>query len=695
VFKGRVVVASVLSFLVLDAIAEAGTPSKIDYPVSVHDQSVYSDVFDAAGRSQWPRALALAARAKDPTQAKVVEWLSLLAKGSNETFDDYATFIQGNADWPSMDRLRAIAEDKMDGAVPAQRKIEWFQHFPPVSGVGRMKFAEALLTLGHKDEAALWIKLVWANDSLSAQDEAHVVNTFGALLSRQEQQDRLDAMLWEQYRSSSRRAIRRVGADWQALGEARLRLMERDGGVDAAVAQVPSDLKDDPGLAYERARWRRRAGMDDGALDILEKAPSDPSELVRPDRWWKERELQARRLLRAGKYVEAYKLVKNNGLASSEALAAPLSPDQPIKTKYTDDFADAEWMAGWIALTFLKEPSTAYTHFVRMYATVNYPISLARGAYWAGRAAEAMKDSDAAARWYAIAARNPTTFYGQLSVEKQGNSNLFRLPQDPVPTPEERDAFNQRELVQVVRAMGAIGQTQWLKPFFLTLLDRARSASEQAMIADLAREVGRVDLGVRAGKYAVRDGIVLVDIAYPTASFPARVVPEQALLHALSRQESEFNVEAVSPVGARGIMQLMPYTAKRVAGWLDMPYNRDRLTSDMDYNVLLGSSYLQSLLKEFSGSYVLAVAAYNAGEGNVRNWLRLYGDPRAAEVDAVNWIELIPFTETRNYVQRVLESLQVYRFRLGNDRDMNVELSADLNRNVLVESDSAGASGGN
>ena len=690
--KGRVVLAGILSFLALSGFAEAESLSAAKYPVSAHDKSIYSDAFDAASNNQWSRALHTGVKAEDHTQLKVIRWLSLLSHGNNENFEDYASFIELNPDWPSMDRLRALAEQQMDDGVSSECKIEWFQHYPPVSGTGRMKFAGALLALGHKDEAALWIKIAWTNDAFTYRDEQHIIKTFGSMLTPEEQQERLDTMLWDQYRSSSRRAIRRVGSGWQALGEARLKLMERAGGVDTAIAQVPKDMKDDPGLTYERTRWRRRAGLDEAAIDLLESAPRNPSELVRPDKWWTERALQARRLLRLKKYAEAYKLVKNHGLAPHDELSQPPSPDRPIKTDYANDFADAEWTAGWIALVYLHEPAEAYGHFVRMFATVSYPISVARGAYWAGRAAEAMDDPKTAARWYEIAARNPTTFYGQLAIEKQGNSTLFRMPQDPKPTPDDVKAFYDRDLVQVVRSMGAIGQAKFLKPFFMTLLDRSTSTMEQAMIADLAQQVGRVDLGVRAGKYAARDGLVLVDLSYPTARFTRHVPVEPALLHALSRQESEFNPEAVSPVGARGLMQLMPYTAKRVAGSLDVPYDRSRLTSDMGYNVLLGSNYLQSLVQEFSGSYILAIAAYNAGEANVRNWLRQYGDPRAGEIDPVNWIEMIPFTETRNYVQRVLESLQVYRYRLAPGSDMTVRLTADLHRTSQNASDAAGAS---
>ncbi len=683
-----------MSVLVFGASAQAEAPKSATYNVSNHDKKVYTEAFDAADANQWARSRELAATAKDQTQAKVIKWLSLLWDRSYNDFENYASFIELNPDWPSMDRLRSKAEDAMDDAVPPARKIEWFQHHPPVSGVGRMKFAEALLALGHTDEAALWIKTAWINDAFTASDEATIEKKFGKVLTRKDQRERLDTMLWDQYRSSSRRAIRRVGSDWGALGEARLKLMERRAGVDAAVDRVPSDLKNDPGLAYERARWRRRAGLDDRALDILEDAPADPKSLGRPDKWWNERQLQARRLLRLGKYAEAYKIVSNHGLAPRDELTGPPSPERPIKTNYAGDFADAEWLAGWISLTYLKDPADAYAHFVRMYATVSYPISVARGAYWAGRAAEAMDESDKAEQWYNIAARNPTTFYGQLAVEKTGDATLFRSIRDPKPTPEQQAAFDQRDLVKIIRAMGAIGEGKWLKPFFLTLLDRSVSTTEQAMIADLAQEVGRVDLGVRAGKYAARDGLVLVDVSYPTARFPKRMPIEPALVHALSRQESEFNAQAVSPVGARGLMQLMPYTAKHVARQLNVRYSRDRLTDDMDYNALLGSSYLQSLLQEFDGSYILAVAAYNAGDRNVRNWLRLYGDPRVGEVDPVDWIELIPFSETRNYVQRVLESLEVYRFRLGKTPDMTVRLSADLSRTTATATDSAGASDG-
>ncbi len=320
--KGRVILASILSLLALDGLSRAETVATTGYPVSAHDKAIYSEAFDAVASSQWARALHIAVKAQDHTQLKVIRWMSLLAHGNKENFEDYATFIDLNPDWPNMDRLRALAEQQMDDTVPAQRKVEWFQHYPPVSGTGRMKFAGALLALGHKDEAALWIKIAWTNDAFTYDDEQRIVRTFGSMLSPKEQEERLDTMLWSQYRSSARRAIRRVQSDWRALGDARLKLMERAGGVDAAVADVPKDLQDDPGLTYERTRWRRRAGLDDAAIDLLESAPTNPAELVRPDKWWDERSLQARRLLRLKKYAEAYKLVANHGLAPHDELAA-------------------------------------------------------------------------------------------------------------------------------------------------------------------------------------------------------------------------------------------------------------------------------------------------------------------------------------------------------------------------------------
>ena len=314
---------------------------------------------------------------------------------------------------------------------------------------------------------------------------------------------------------------------------------------------------------------------------------------------------------------------------------------------------------------------------------MRFPVSLARGAYWAGRAATEM-DEDAIARsWYAEAARYQTTYYGQLAAEVLGSGFMgmarpkLKLPDDPVPTQGDLDHFTDRALVPIIQLLAQIDEQQRLSPFILSLSSRATTPGERQLVAALAVTSGRPDLGVSVAKRAIQDGLVLATASYPRPN-PASDL-EPALVLAVARQESEFNQLAISSAGARGLMQLMPATAQVVARAEQMPFDRDRLTADPAYNMALGSAHLADLVAQFDGSYVLAVAAYNAGASRVRGWLRAYGDPRSRGVDVINWIEAIPFPETRNYVQRVLENLQVYRSVLAN-RPTPITLRLDLNR---------------
>jgi soluble lytic murein transglycosylase len=367
---------------------------------------------------------------------------------------------------------------------------------------------------------------------------------------------------------------------------------------------------------------------------------------VNPGRWWQERSILARRALMRGSITDAYRLAAKNGL------------------KQGSDLLDAEWLAGWIALRFLKDDNVAYDHFTKLYREAKMPISKARGAYWSGRAAEAMKDEERARFWFKTAYGFPTTYYGQLASAKLPRTELNTALIAPKLDPKGEGAFNANEIVRAVRVIDAAGMTDLLRPFIRQLTDSGRSPDFLTRAALLATETGKPDLAIFASKRAEAEGVSVVKAGYPILSGKHMASVEEPLVHAVIRQESAFNATAVSRAGALGLMQLMPGTAKVMAKRNDVTFVREKLTQDPDYNLKLGQSYLSDLIADFDGSYILAIAAYNAGPARVREWMREYGDPRDSAVDVIDWIEMVPYAETRNYIQRVLESLHVYRMMM-------------------------------
>ena len=589
---------------------------------------------------------------------KLLTWYWISRPGTNAPFDRIADFIAKNKDWPGQDTLARRAEDALSDDPSDARVLAWFAHREPVIGVGQMRLAEALLRTGKIEEGTARLRRAWIEGNFSAKDEARILKLHKGQIRAADNAARLDRLLWNQETGAAKRMLRLVSPDVRALSEARLALGELGGGVERLIRQVPSGLQDDPGLSYDRVRWRRLRGHDDQALELLLSPQAKGGDA---DKWWIERRIQARRSLAGGNISEAYRLAANHGQTSDK------------------HSAEAEWLAGWIALRFLEEKHTALQHFLKLYGAVRTPISKARAAYWAGRAAEAIGDKAGAERWYREAAENTTTYYGQLAALKLGRRAGLALPPEPRPSAAVAEAFANKELVRAVYALAELGQQDRMRLFILRLNDLARSAPEHQLVADLAERVGRVDLGVASAKRSAQNGFTIVNRSFPLVDMPESPSgPETSLLLAVSRQESEFNPEAVSNAGARGLMQLMPATAKMLAKMLQLNYRPELLTADPAYNARLGGRYLGNLLDNYDGNYVLALAAYNAGDSRVHKWIRDWGDPRRSEVDAIDWIELIPFSETRNYVQRVLESVQVYRQRLNPRATVALQLEDDL-----------------
>ena len=621
-------------------------------------QSAAERALTAADNRNWGDAYDAAARSGDPVLRKLVAWADYTTPGTRASFSDIAAFLKANPNWPGQALLRRNAEEAMTNDATDRQVLDWFAGGEPRTTNGRMRLVQALYNSGRHEEAVAYMRHTWVEANFGADQEKTFLKLYGSQLRKEDHSARLDRLLWDGRSPEAQRMFRHVGKGEQALANARIQLRGMGSGVEGALRKVPKDLQNNPGLIYERVRWRRRKERDEDARALLAHPPAN---LVRPDQWFAERAILARRALRTGQATVAYKLVDNPGQASGATLA------------------EAEWLAGWIALRFLNDPNKAIKHFINLHDNARYPVTLARGAYWAGRAADAKKDPKLAQQWYGKAAKHVTTFYGQLAAPHVGSSLKQLIPPDPEPTAEARKTFENRELVKATKLVARSGNRAWLRSFVLTLMEEVKTPAEQELVTELAVGLQRPDLAVVASKHAVRRGVQLVAAGYPTSPLPkGGSALENALLLAVMRQESAFDVEATSSAGARGLMQIMPSTAKMLARDLGVSYTPDKLTRDPHYNMKLGSYYLASIISDFDDSYVMGVAAYNAGPSRVRAWVRAYGDPRTGAIDMIDWIELIPFEETRNYVQRVLENLQIYRSRLNDTRV--VSLRDDLNR---------------
>ncbi len=620
--------------------------------------------FQAISAGKWKQAKSAAAGVRDPLFAKIVRWIDFERHDTRASFDAITQFIKDNPDWPGQKRLLRNAEEAMTRGASHTAMLDWFDRHAPDSAAGLERLGAVLLAAGKTVEARTVLRKAWVEGNFTKQREKSFYKRYRGYLTRDDHKARLDRLIWEERNWPARRMLWKVKADFRSLSQARLMLMRNEGNVDHAIAQVPDHLKDDPGLIYERLRWRRRRGRDLSAREMLAQAPARP---LWAEKWWIERSILARNALKDGHVSEAYRIARNHGLKSGV------------------NFAEAEWLAGWIALRFLNDRKEALGHFITLFQAVRYPVSLARGAYWAGRAAEALNTPKLAQHWYLAAASHPTTYYGQLAQVRLRPGQGLSLPTEAKPSKKELTKFAKVELVCAVSLLVEAGEKERLRPFVLALGEVYDSPGWRVLTASLARAHGRPDIGVAIAKKAIQKGGQIIQAGYPTLtslSYPKvakGVAVETPLVLAIVRQESAFDSQAISHAGARGLMQLMPRTALKVAQAQKLSYSSQRLTAEPKLNLKLGQAYLSELLNQFNGSYVLTLAAYNAGSARARQWLRRNGDPRHAGVDAIDWVETIPFHETRNYVQRVMENLQVYRARL-NDTEVALSPERDLSR---------------
>lgn len=585
----------------------------------------------------------------------ILMWAIAINGGDQVPSADIAAAAQALPGWPGLATLRRNSERAMARENPGPNiVVSAFAGSEPQTIEGALLLARAQMALGNAKAALAVLQPYWRNEKLEPKDEAAVIKEFGSLIPLADHRIRMEKMLYADRVNSAVRIADLAGA--KALADAWIAVIKGDKKAPALLEAVPVNQRS-AGYFFAKSRYLRKQEKFTDAAAVMLKAPKDRAALVDPDAWWMERRVLSRELLDEGDVKTAYQI------------AAAHSAESPTNA------ADAEFHAGWYALRGLNDAKLAAGHFERIATIAGSPISLSRAYYWLGRAAEA-GGPGAAKDYYARAATYGTTFYGQLAAERIGRKALNVAY--PTPTAADRQTFSQREAVSAITRLEGSGYAPYAEMLYRDLAAQLNSPGELALLAVMAEKQGNHYLALRVGKIAAQRGLDIGALSHPIGVIPASANISgsgKALAYAIARQESEFKVSAVSGAGARGLLQLMPGTAKDLAKKAGMAYSQDRLTTDAAYNATLGATFLGQQLSRFNGSYILTFAGYNAGPRRADQWIARYGDPRGKDIDAVvDWIERIPFSETRSYVQRVMENYQVYKMRLSGSYDINGDL---------------------
>jgi soluble lytic murein transglycosylase len=649
------------------------TPAKPAVPLAVaptastgaDDLSAVRKAMDFVKKDKMSDAAAIARSVTDPVARKLIEWAILRGEDDEFNFERYASFITANPGWPHMAMFRRKAEAALWQDKLSENTVRsFFNGSKPTTAKGRLALARAAIAQGDRTLAAQYVREAWRNDALGADVEAQVLDTFGPLLSGGDHKARMDRRLYAEDSDGGMRAANRLGGAQVAIAKARRAVSDKASNAKALLDAVPEDARRDAGYMFSRIQWLRRNEKFTEAAQLMLAAPVDAASLIDTEEWWTERRLLARKLLDVGDVPNAYRVVREG--------AAPTKTNSKVDQLFT---------AGWIALRYAKEPGAANQYFAQIAHVDTHPTSLARGAYWQGRTAEALGRHDEARTHYARGAQYPAAYYGQLARAKLGAGDIS-LPPIPQPAADARANLARLEIVRMMEILYAIDERDLVATVAADLADRPTDPSALAMLADVAARNQDARTLLLIGKGAMARGLPFEAHAFPTVGLP-RYTPigtpvDPAVAYSIARQESAFNPKAVSSANALGLMQVLPGTAKMVAKKNGVAFDQKRLLSDPVYNVQIGAAELGSALERYQGSYILTFASYNAGPGRVREWIERYGDPRDPKVDPIDWVERIPFSETRNYVQRIVENMQVYRVRFGGPRGLAIE--ADLRR---------------
>ncbi|MFG6624652.1 transglycosylase SLT domain-containing protein [Sulfitobacter sp. 1A12056] len=641
--------AILMSVFVLTVPAEAQRPRPLGWAM------------DAMRSGNWDAAAALAAR-DGQVAADVIEWHRLRA--GRGTYADTRDFLNRRPDWPGEAYLRRQSE----AAVIKQGEseiLDFFSAMAPQTPRGVLAHAEALINIGQRGEAEANLVLAWRTMPMNASSQALFTDAHGSLLAPHHAA-RLEEMLWQREHSEARQMFDLVASADRALAETRIALQKLESDVNAKIDALPASKSDAPGLAHDRFEWRIRKGLREDAKDLMLARSTSAEALGQPPKWANRRRALARDEMRNGDAQRAYRLASQHFLTDGS------------------NYADLEWLSGYIALRFLDDPTTALGHFQNHDNAVESPISQGRAGYWQGRALEAMGDAEGAAKAYAMGAEYQTSFYGLLAAERGG------LPFDEklagaAPEQDWRSSpLARAPLFEAGLLLQASGELSTAERFWTHLAEQL-VPEDIALLGQAAIDVGQPHIAVMIGKRAAQRGLEVPAPYYALHRLVEKDLPMATeMTLAIARRESEFDPNVQSGVGARGLMQIMPATARDVARDLGISgqHTTDRLTADPDYNARLGATYLSQMAGLFDGNVSMMSAAYNAGPSRPRRWMATYGDPRKGEIDIVDWIEMIPFRETQNYVMRVTESLPVYRARLGKD-PLPIPFSKELTGSTL------------
>jgi soluble lytic murein transglycosylase len=614
------------------------------------------------------KATEVEATISDPVARKLVEWIILRNESNGAGSGRYLAFIAGNPSWPSLARFRLRAEAMLwnETVKPAQI-LRFFEAAPPQSARGRLLLARALSAQGDAEAAKAQVLQAWRNHSMSADLETQVLASHSEWLSRADHKARMEARLFAGDNEAAMRAARRLGGAELAIAQARVALNGKGGNFKKLLEAVPAEARHDPGYLFAQAYHLRHENKVSEAAKVILSVPGEDADTPGAEEWWVERRILARKLLDIGDAQSAYLLMRDAA--------------EPVKE---NSRVERHFMAGWIALRFLGDPAAAATHFARIQDVSIHPTSLARSHYWLGRTAEAQGRPDRARPEYQAAARSSAAYYGQLARARLGLGAL-ELAAPPPPAADARSGAG-HELAVALEILYALNERALIIPFMADLGDRLDDVGALAALGELAEQREDARGMLHLGKAALARGLPLDYYAFPITGVPrySPIAPdiERALLFAIIRQESMFDPADWSSANAMGLMQVTPVAGRDTCQRFGCKFDVKRLKNDIPYNLQLGAAELAGVLQDYRGNFMLTFAAYNAGRGRVSEWIARFGDPRDPSVDPVDWVERIPFMETRNYVQRVMENMQVYRTRFGSNTALTID--ADLRRGAAA-----------
>ncbi len=629
-------------------------------PALASNEAISKVILKAADKQNFDHAFRVLKKqnASDPVMQdtkRALEWVYLTrARVVDRSFQDITNFLQDPEaqHFPNRSTLWREAEKRLPASFSHQEILDWFGDREPLEPIGARRYGMAMMAIGDKNKAKDFVRRFWVKTLFDDKDMSDYRDSFNNILRAQDHADRLDYLVRNKNYQAAEAFAKNVPLERRLLARASMALMKGEAGVNRLINDVPKHLQMEENFLYGRLYWRRVKDNNDGMVEILAQLPET---LKDPKRFWSERHILVRRYLEEKKYKQAYDIASTH------------------KQKTGFPQAQAEWMSGWIALSFLNKPDVAFGHFKALYDAVSSPISIARASYWGGLAALGLHDEAVAQEWLAVSAQFSTLFYGQLATAKLKELNpdypINPLPFAPEVNEGDKAQFDQLPLVRMIKLFDRAGLDDTRERFFARLIKQKveiapNIAGFYRLADDFAVSMTDTRSQITIAKEALKNGYMMIEAGYPVLSAAEKLNGvESPLVHAIIRQESAFNVNARSPVGALGLMQLMPPTAREMAGKQKLSFSKTKLTSSPAYNIQLGSAYMAELLERFDGYYILAIASYNAGPGRMNRVMADIGDPREGNIDSAQWIEMIPIYETRNYVQRVLEALHVYRMR--------------------------------